>query len=57
VRRLWHNGDTLEVKIPLGLRTEPLPGDPHKIAIFYGPLVLGGELGTAGLPPSQEAWD
>ena len=55
VRRLWHNGDTLEVKIPLGLRTQPLPDDPHKIAIFYGPLVLGGELGTEGLPAALEA--
>jgi len=39
----------------MGLRTETLPDDPHKIAIFYGPLVLGGELGTEGLPPSLEA--
>ena len=55
VRRLWHDGDRLEVRIPMGLRTETLPDDPHKIAIFYGPLVLGGELGTEGLPPSLEA--
>jgi hypothetical protein len=45
------------VKIPMGLRTETLPGDPNKIAIFFGPLVLGGELGTGGLPESLEARD
>jgi DUF1680 family protein len=50
VRREWHQGDKIEVKIPMGLRTEALPDDPNKIAIFFGPLVLGGELGTEGLP-------
>jgi hypothetical protein len=39
------------------LSTEELPDDPHKIAIFFGPLVLGGALGTSGLPKSQEARD
>jgi DUF1680 family protein len=57
VRRQWQDGDKIEVKIPMELRAETLPGDPHKIAIFYGPLVLGGELGTAGLPASLEARD
>ena len=54
---MWHDGDKIEVKIPMGLRTEALPDDPNKIAIFYGPLVLGGQLGTEGLPASQEARD
>ena len=27
------------------------------VAILYGPLVLAGELGTEGLPPSDEARD
>jgi uncharacterized protein len=55
VRREWHDGDKIEVKIPMGLRTEALPDDPNKIAIFFGPLVLGGELGTEGLPESLQA--
>jgi len=29
VRRPWHDGDRSEVKIPMGLRTETLPGDPQ----------------------------
>jgi DUF1680 family protein len=57
VRRQWHDGDKIEVKIPMGLRTEALPDDPNKIAIFFGPLVLGGELGKEGLPASLEARD
>ena len=31
------------------LRTEPLPGHPKTIAIFYGPILLAGDLGTTGL--------
>jgi DUF1680 family protein len=57
VRRQWHQGDKIEVKIPMGLREEALPDDPNKIAIFFGPLLLGGELGTEGLPASLEARD
>ena len=29
------------------LRTEPLPGNPTTIAIFYGPILLAGDLGHA----------
>lgn len=57
LRRQWHDGDKIEVKIPMGLRTEALPDDPKKIAIFFGPLVLGGELGTEGVPESLQARD
>ncbi len=57
VREQWHHGDKIEVRIPMSLREEALPDDPNKIAIFYGPLLLGGELGTEGLPASLEARD
>jgi uncharacterized protein len=57
VRRAWHDGDKIEVRIPLGLRTEAMPDDPNKIAIFFGPLVLGGDLGIEGMPESLEARD
>lgn len=57
VRRWWHNGDKIEARIPMGLRTEALPDDTNKMAIFFGPVVLGGELGTEGMPKSQEARD
>lgn len=51
VDREWRNGDTVDVGLPMGLRTEALPGDPHWVAIFDGPIVLAGELGTDGMPP------
>jgi hypothetical protein len=47
VRRTWRAGDVLEVSIPLSVRTEAMPDDPHKVAFLYGPLVLAGDLGPA----------
>ena len=35
--------------MPLSLRIEALPHADHLIAFLYGPLVLAGDLGTAGL--------
>lgn len=47
--REWRNGDTLEVELPMSLRTEMLPRDPKTVALLYGPIVLAGELGTENL--------
>lgn len=49
IRRTWKTGDTVEVRMPMALRTEALPDDPKVVAVLYGPIVLAGELGTAGL--------
>lgn len=35
----------------LSLRLEPVPGDPSKAAVLYGPVVLAGQLGTEGMVP------
>jgi len=45
IRRTWRTGDILQVTIPMDVRTEAMPDDPHKVAFLYGPLVLAGELG------------
>jgi DUF1680 family protein len=45
ITRVWKKGDKLTVKIPMSLRYEPLEGAPDKIAFFYGPLLLAGDLG------------
>lgn len=50
IDRTWSNGDTLEVRFPMGIRIEPMPDRPSRIAILYGPIVLAGALGTDGLP-------
>ena len=49
VVRHWQNGDVIDVRLPMRLRTEPLPGDPRTVALFYGPVLLAGDLGSEGL--------
>ena len=50
--RSWKDGDRVEVSLPMSLRLEPTPDDPSLQAVMYGPLVLIGRLGTAGLTPA-----
>jgi uncharacterized protein len=45
VRRVWRDGDTLAVHLPMQLRQENLPGDDSALAVLYGPLVLAADLG------------
>ncbi len=47
--RTWSDGDRVELDLPLGLHVEPLLGDETQQAVLYGPLVLAGRLGSAGL--------
>lgn len=46
IRRVWQNGDTISVTLPMELRQEPLPGDASVSAVLYGPLVLAANLGA-----------
>lgn len=50
VEREWKDGDKVEVRIPMSLRMETLPGNSNIVAFLYGPVVLAGELGTEGMP-------
>lgn len=45
IRRTWTSGDEVSVLIPKTLRLEPLPDNPRRTAILWGPLVLAGDLG------------
>jgi hypothetical protein len=49
IQREWQTGDTLAVQLPMSLHMEGLPDDPHFQALMFGPVVLAGDLGTAGL--------
>ncbi len=46
VKRAWNKGDTITVTLPKTLHTEPLPDNPNGLALMWGPLVLGGDLGS-----------
>jgi DUF1680 family protein len=54
IEREWRTGDVIDVKLPMRLRTEPLPGVPDVVAFVYGPIVLAGRLGTEGLTPGSQ---
>ncbi|MDX1675053.1 MAG: glycoside hydrolase family 127 protein [Longimicrobiales bacterium] len=52
--RQWRDGDRVELRLPMHLRTEALPGAPDRVAFLYGPVVLAGRLGTEGLYPGAD---
>jgi len=45
ITRTWRDGDAIELQLPKTLRTEPLPDNPSRMALMWGPLVLAGDLG------------
>jgi uncharacterized protein len=53
LNRAWKAGDRVEMDLPLHLRVEAMPDDPRLQAFLYGPLVLAGDLGSAGLTESH----
>ncbi len=53
LRRTWHDGDRIEIRYPMSLRAEPLPDDPARAALFFGPVVLAGRMGTEGFAAPQ----
>ena len=54
ISRVWRAGDTVEMHLPMTLRTEHLPGQPDVVAFMYGPLVLAGRLGREGIAPGAD---
>lgn len=45
ISRKWKKNDCVEILFDMPLYTEPIPGNPNRVAIKYGPLVLAGNLG------------
>lgn len=46
----WEAGDVIKVEIPQEFHLEAAKDDPNMVAIFRGPLVMAGELGTDKMP-------
>jgi len=51
LERTWRTGDRVEIVLPKALRLEPLPDNPRRAAILWGPLVLAGDIG-----PLPQGW-
>lgn len=45
IERTWNTGDKIELFLPKTLHTEPIPDNPIREAVLWGPLVLAGDLG------------
>lgn len=50
IRRVWKTGDSVVLTLPAKLRLEKAHDDSTMVSVFYGPLLLGGHLGTGGMP-------
>jgi DUF1680 family protein len=49
--RKWKNNDRIELTLPTDFHTEALPDNPDRRALFYGPTLLAGVLGTTEPEP------
>lgn len=47
--RPWVSGDTVTVRLPMGLRTVPANDKPDVVAVAYGPVILCGNYGNSSL--------
>ncbi len=41
-KETWQNGDSWCIELPREIRSEPMTGDPDRVAFLYGPVVLAG---------------
>jgi DUF1680 family protein len=54
IHRVWKSGDQVILTMPMSLRTESMPDNPNRIAIFYGPTLLAAKLGPINDPRADE---
>ena len=47
LEREWHDGDVVELRLPMSLRAERMPDDASVVAFLQGPIVLAADLGGA----------
>jgi DUF1680 family protein len=48
--RPWKVGDVVTLKLPASLRLERAKDVSSTVSVFYGPILLAGELGSANMP-------
>ena len=50
LERKWKEGDVITVTLPAALRLERAQDNPAMLSVFFGPVLLAGELGRENLP-------
>ena len=55
INRSWQNNDQVQIQLPMTLHAETLQDTTNTVALFYGPILLAGALGTNGMPASDFA--
>ena len=53
IRRPWRTGDQVTVTLGMSLRTEAMPDNPRRQAVFYGPTLLAADLGPVNDPAAD----
>ena len=53
LNRIWKDGDTIRLRIPMKVAYSLLPDSPHVIGLQYGPVVLSAALGTEDMVESK----
>ncbi|TWR27257.1 glycoside hydrolase family 127 protein [Mucilaginibacter achroorhodeus] len=51
INRKWRNNDKIAFTATENLYTEAMPDNPNRRAVFYGPVLLAGNLGTTEPDP------
>lgn len=50
LKRKWKQGDVVTLTLPAALRLERAKDNPSMVSVFFGPVLLAGELGREGMP-------
>ena len=53
LKREWKTGDVIVITLPAALRLEQAQDDPSMVSVFFGPVLLAGELGKDRMPNSD----
>jgi len=53
LKRKWKQGDVVTLTLPAALRLEHAKDNAAMISVFYGPVLLAGELGRANMPAND----
>lgn len=53
LKRKWKTGDVVTLTLPAALRLERAKDNPALVSVFYGPVLLAGELGRENMPKDR----